>query len=89
MVEEFLFDGVLVEPGDGAQPPGDRGTGSALGFQFPGEGLDVGAADREQRQGPGAAPAGELAQVEGVGLSGQATVSGQVTGERQPLPVCR
>ena len=57
------------------------------GFEFAGEGLDVGAADREQRQGPGAAPAGELAQVEGVGLAGQAAVPGQVPGEREPLGI--
>jgi len=35
----------------------------AAGFQVPGEALDVGAADGEQSQGAGAAPAGELAQV--------------------------
>jgi hypothetical protein len=38
VVEEFLFDGVLVEPGDRAQPPGDRGAGAAFGFQFAGAG---------------------------------------------------
>ena len=45
VVQKFFLDGVLVEPGDGAQPPGDRGAGPAPGFQFPGEGLDVSAAD--------------------------------------------
>jgi hypothetical protein len=64
VVEEFFLDGVLVEPGDGAQPPGDGGAGPAPGFQFPGEGLDVSATEREKRKGPGPAPAGELAQVE-------------------------
>jgi hypothetical protein len=49
VVEELLFDGVLVEPGDGAQPSGDGGAGPAVCFQFPGEGLDVGAADGEER----------------------------------------
>jgi hypothetical protein len=49
VVEEFFLDGVPVEPGDGAQPPGDGCAGAALGFQFAGERLDVGAADREQR----------------------------------------
>ena len=87
MIEEFLLDGVLVEPGDGAQPPGHGGAGPPAGFQFPGEGLDVGAADREQRQGPGAAPAGELAQVQGVGLAGQAAVPGQEPSQREPLGV--
>jgi hypothetical protein len=49
--------------------------------------LDVGAADGEQGQGAGAAPAGELAQVEGSGLAGQAAVPGQEPGERQPLGI--
>ena len=87
IIEEFLFGGGPVEPGDGAQPPGDRGAGPALGFQFAGVGLDVGAADREQCQGAGAAPAGELAQVEGLGVAGQATVAGQAAGEREPLGI--
>ena len=81
MVEEFLLDGVPVEPGDGGQPPGDGGPGSAPGFQLAGEALDVGAADGEQVQRAGAAPAGELAQVQGVGLAGQAAVPGQEPGE--------
>jgi hypothetical protein len=45
MVEEFFLNGVLVEPGDGAQPPGNGGAGTAPGFLLAGEGLDVGAAD--------------------------------------------
>jgi hypothetical protein len=73
---EFLFDGVLAVPGNGAQAAGDGRAGPPAGLQFPGEGLDAGAADREQRQRPGPAPAGELAQVQGVGLASQATVSG-------------
>ena len=28
MVQEFLLDGVLVEPGDGAQPAGNGGAGA-------------------------------------------------------------
>jgi hypothetical protein len=57
MLEEFFLDGVPVEPGDGAQPPGDGGAGAAFGLQVAGEGLDVGAPDREQRQRAEAAPA--------------------------------
>ena len=37
VLEEFFFDGVLVEPGKGAQPPGDGGAGTAACFQIPGE----------------------------------------------------
>jgi hypothetical protein len=33
VLDEFFLDGVAVEPGDGAQPPGDRGPGTAPGFQ--------------------------------------------------------
>ena len=87
MLEELFFDGVLVEPGDGAQPPGDGGPGAAAGFQFAAKGLNVGAADREQRQGPCPAPASELPQVEGVGLAGQAAVPSQEPGEREPLGI--
>jgi hypothetical protein len=87
VVEQFFFDGVLVEPGDGGQSAGDGGACPAFGFEFAGEGLDVRAADREQRQGPSPAPAGELAQVQGVGLAGEPAVPGQVPGEREPLGV--
>ena len=87
VIQEFLLDRVLVEPGDGAQPAGEGRAGAAPGLEFSGEAFDVGAADREQRQGAGAAPGGELAQVESVGLAGQAAVSGQVPGEGEPFGV--
>jgi len=82
-----LFDGVLVEPGDGAQPPGDGGAGAAAGFQVAGEAVDAGAADGEQVQGVGAAPAGELAQVERVGLFCEPAVPGREAGEREPFGI--
>ena len=47
MLEELFLDGVLVEPGDGAQPPGDGRAGPAPDFEFPGKAFDVGAADGE------------------------------------------
>ena len=81
VLEEVFLDGVLVEPGDSAQPPGDGGSGPALGFQVPGKAFDVGAANGEQGQGTGAAPGSELAQVQCVSLAGQAAVPGQ-----SPLP---
>ena len=87
VIQEFFLDGVAVEPGDGAQPAGDRCAGPSLGLQVAGEAFDVGAADGEQGQGVGAAPGGELAQVKGVGLPGQAAVSGQVPGEGEPFGV--
>src|SRR6516164_6638178 len=87
VLEEFLFDGALAEPGDGAQPPGDGGPGAASCVQVAGEAFDVGAADGEQVQGTGAAPGGELAQVQRISLTSQAAVSGQITGECEPLGV--
>ena len=69
VIQEFFFHGVCVEPGDGAQPASDGGAGAAPGFQVAGEAFDVGAADGEQGQGAGAAPGGELAQVQRVGLA--------------------
>jgi len=80
MLEELLFDGVLVEPGDGAQPPGHGGAGPAPDFEVPGEALDVGAADSEQVQAAGAAPGGEkVPRCRGISRSGLA--SGIPTGQ--------
>jgi hypothetical protein len=87
VLEEFLFDGVLIEPGDGAQPPGDGSTATAARFQVASEAFDVGAADGEQVQGAGAAPGGELTQIQRVCLAGQAAVPGQEAGEREPFGV--
>ena len=87
MLQEFLFDRVLIEPGDGAQPPGDGRPGAAPGFQVAGEAFDVGAADGEQAQGAGPAPAGELAQVQSVRLSCQAAVPGQEPGEGETFGI--
>src|SRR5215831_8052638 len=76
---------VPVEPGDRAQPAGDGGAGPAAGFHVTGEALDVGAAGPEQAQVPLLAPARILAQVQRVGLAGQAGITGQEPGQRQPL----
>jgi len=72
VIQEFLLDRVLVEPGDSGQPTGERGAGPSLGLQVAGEAFDVGAADGGQGQGAVAAPGSELAQVKCVGVAGQA-----------------
>ena len=89
VLEELLLDGVPVEPADGAQPPGDRGPGAAGGFQVAGEPFDVGAADGEQVQGAGAAPGGELAQVQRVRFAGQAAVPSLPSTAVRPLKTVR
>jgi hypothetical protein len=61
VLEQFLLYGVPIEPGDRAQPAGDRGPGPAAGFQVPGGALDVRVPSLEQVQAMLAAPAGELA----------------------------
>jgi hypothetical protein len=85
VLEELFLNGVAVEPGDGTQPPGDGSAGAATCFQVAGEGLDVGAADGEQARGAGPAPGGELAQIQCVGLAGQAAIPGQEPGERRAV----
>ena len=45
------------------------------------------AAAREQVEGAGAAPGGELAQVQRVGLASQAAVPGQESGEGKPFRI--
>src|SRR6516164_1518716 len=87
MIQEFLLDRVPVEPRNGAQPPGDRGPGAASSFQVPGEAFDVEAADGEQVQRAATAPAGELAQVQGIRLAGQAAVPCQEPGEGEAFGV--
>ena len=87
VLQELLLDRVLAGPGDSGQPAGDRGAGPSPGLQVAGEAFDVAAADGEQGQGTGAAPGSELAQVEGVGVAGQAAVSGQVPGEGEPFGI--
>src|SRR5262245_66290958 len=85
VIEEFFFYGVAVEPGHGAQAPGEGGPGAAAGFQVTGETLDVGAARLEQANVVLLAPAGELAQVQRVRLAGQAGVAGQEPSQGEPL----
>jgi len=83
MIQQVFLDGVAVEPGDGAQPTGDGGPGPAAGFHIARETFDVGPADLEQPQVALLAPGGELAQVQGISLAGQAGVTGQ---EPPPAP---
>ena len=83
MIEELFLDRVVVEPGDGAQPPGDGGPGPAAGFQVAGETFDADATRLEQAELALLvllAPAGELPQVQLVGLAGQPAVGGEETG---------
>jgi hypothetical protein len=81
--QAFLF-GVAVEAGDRAEPSGDGGPSSAAALQIAGESLDVSPSDLEQVELMIIAPADELAEVQGVGISGQAAVAGQEPSERQP-----
>jgi hypothetical protein len=74
VIEQFFFDGVLVEPGDRAQPPSNGGPRPAVGFQVASEAIDVGAPGLEQPELVLLAPAGVLAQVPSVSLAGQAGV---------------
>ena len=81
MVQELLLHGVAVEAGHRAKPAADGGPGTSLGLEVPAEALDVGSARREQVSAVAGAPGQELAQVQGVGVSGEPAVSGQEAGQ--------
>jgi hypothetical protein len=85
VVEPLFLDRVAVEAGDRAQPAGYRGPRPAGGLHLAAEGLDVDPLGREQLQAMLDAPAGVLAQVQRVGVAGQAAVSGQETRQRLTL----
>jgi hypothetical protein len=85
VIKKLFLDGVPVEPRDGAQPAGDGGPGPAAGLHVAGEALDIRTAGLEQAQVPLLAPAGVLAQVQGIRITGQAGVTGQEPGQRQLL----
>jgi hypothetical protein len=76
---------VAVEAGNGAESTSNSCTGTAAGFEIPGEALDVGSADLEQSQVVLVAPGDELAQVERVGVASQVPVAGEE--RRQGLPL--
>ncbi len=63
VIEQVFLDGVAIEPGDRAQPAGDRRMGPAPAFQVPSETLDVGTAGTEQPDVMLAASGRELTQV--------------------------
>ena len=81
VVEQLFFNGVAVETGHGAKTAADGGASTALGFELPAEALDVSPAHREQVRAVVAAPAHELAQVQGVGISGEPAVAGEETSQ--------
>jgi len=76
-----LLLGVAVEADDGAQPAGDRGPSFAPALELAPEALDVRSAHREEGETVLSAPDDELAQVEGVRVTGQPAVAGQETGQ--------
>jgi hypothetical protein len=81
MLNKVFFHDVPVEPGDGAQPPGDGGPGPTAGFQVAGKALDIGASGLEQAKVPLLAPGRVLAQVQRVRFAGQAGITGQEPGQ--------
>jgi hypothetical protein len=87
MIEQVLLHRVPVEPGDGAQPPGDGGPGTTAILQVASEALNVCTAGLEQAQMMLVAPARILAQVQLVRFACQAAIASQESCQRQPLSV--
>ena len=81
--------GVAVEADDRAQASSDGGAGPAVMFEVASEALDVDPAYLEQAAVVLAAPGGELAQVQGVGVTGEAVVAGQEPEQRHPPGAAR
>jgi hypothetical protein len=77
MIEQLFLHRIPVEPGHRAQAAGDSGTGPPAGFQVAGEGLNISAPGLKEMQLMLLSPAGELPQIQLVGLPRQAAVSGQ------------
>ena len=84
---QALLFGVAVEAGDGAEATGDGGPSPAGRFERSGEHLDVDPGDGEEGKVSLRAPAGELPQVEGVGLAGQTPIAGQEAHQGHPFNV--
>jgi hypothetical protein len=82
MLEQVFLHGVLVEPGDGAQPPRHRRPGPAPGFHIAGEALNVRTPRLEQAQTALLAPGRALAQVQRICLASQTGVAGQEASQR-------
>jgi hypothetical protein len=87
VLEKLLLDGVAVEAGDRAKPPGNRRVSPAALFEVAAEALDVRAPRLEEADAMLLAPGGELAQVERVRLFGESLVASKIATERDPLGI--
>jgi hypothetical protein len=84
--QAFLL-GVAVEARHRAQTACHCRQGASTGFEVSREALDVSPAHAEQAEAALLAPGDELAQIQGVGLAGQAAVAGKERSERVPLGI--
>jgi len=87
VLDRLLLDGIAVEAGDCAKPPGNRRTSSAALLEVAAEALDVSAPRLEEAEVVLLTPSGELAKVEGVSLSGESAVASKIATERDPLGI--
>ena len=86
-LEQALLFGVAVETRDRAEATSDSCSSAPTRFEVAGEALDVSPPGAEQAQVVLGAPGDELAQVKGIGLTGQSSVAGKVRRQRVPLSV--
>lgn len=83
-----LFFGVAVEPGNRAQPAGNRGRCLTPGFQLSCVRLDVGPSDIEKTQLVVVAEHDELPKIQGVGVTGEAPVASEEPGNGNVGGIC-
>ena len=87
VLQKLLLDGVAVEAGDCAKPPGTRRASRPRASRPTAKALDVRSLCLEEVDVVLLAPGGELAQVERVSLAGEPAVTGEESGETNPLGV--
>jgi len=83
--DHAFFLRVPVEPDDRAQPASDRCPRLAAVFEIAGEAFDVDPADLEQTVLALPVPRRELAQIQRVGVTGEAAIAGEETKQSRLL----
>ena len=77
VIDETFGLGEAVEPRHRGEAPADRGPRLAGGLEHPGERVDVGPVDLQDRKVVGPAERDELAEIAGVGVTGQSAVAAE------------
>ena len=89
MLEKLLLDGVAVEAGDCAKPPGNLARARPRSSRSRPKNSMSAAPCLEEVDVVLLAPSCELAKVERVSLAGEPAVTGKESGESDPLGIAK